>query len=392
MDERTRALARFRRWLAAAAATLLLADLDGFASSPKKLLAVVGATLIDVSNAGHASADVDDSVVLILEGRVAQVGDRAHLHVPARAQVIDAKGRFLIPGLIEGYGAVRTQGFADAYLYEGVTTVIVPSAPQNAAIDGEPRIFAAKHGPSILISTPLSGYSADGDIPKASPWLEHRTKDLRLDGAALRAQIAHAAATGSRVIAAGQDVWPEQLDVIVSEAHRLGLAVTAQLAFTTYPYAVRAGVDAFTRNDRYSLTLSGPEDFQAYADDPMGAGGRPAVRAVCHREALGDAISAFGAQLAASNTALMPVLSMEATADDVGSPNPWTLRSAAFVSPGDLDDPVDPGSGARPYLLEHPDARERLQACARSKQAIDRELRTVSAPYIWPALPLLRTA
>ncbi|HZV67227.1 MAG TPA: hypothetical protein VFG03_20245 [Telluria sp.] len=38
------------------------------------------------------------------------------------------------------------------------------------------------------------------------------------------------------------------------------------------------------------------------------------------------------------------------TADDVGAPNPWLGRSAVFVRPQELDDPVDPATGARPFL------------------------------------------
>jgi hypothetical protein len=111
------------------------------------------------------------------------------------------------------------------------------------------------------------------------------------------------------------------------------LAVTAQSAFTTYPEAMHAGVDVFTRNDHYSLAVAPAEDFAGYADDPRGPGAVPAVRAVCQSQALTDRIGAFGALLAASDTALMPVLSMEATADDVGGPNPWSMRSAIFVTP-----------------------------------------------------------
>ena len=343
-------------------------------------IAIVGATLIDGSKESGLESNVHDPVVLIADGIIAAIGDRRQIRLPAHTKIVGAAGRFVIPGLIDGFGAVRTQGFADAYLYEGVTTVIVPTAPKGANVDGESTVVAAGNGLSILTGAPISGYSATGDIPKSSPWLNHRMQDLRLASAELTAQVAAAAASGHRVIAAGIDVWPDQLDVIVKEAHRLGLAVTAQLAFTNYPYAVNAGVDVFVRNDKYSLTLSRPQDFLAYADDPLGNGGSAAARAVCSPE-MPDP-TAFASELQASHTALMPTLSMEATADDVGGPNPWSLRSAAFVEPGDLDDPVDPQTGARPYLDSHPERRERIQTCARRKQEIDRRLHALGAVYL----------
>jgi len=343
-------------------------------------VAIVGATLIEVSKEGRAESDIKDSVVLIADGHIVAIGDRNQVRLPSGTKVVNATHRFVIPGLIDGFGAVRTQGFADAYLYEGVTTVIVPTAPQGANVDGESAVVAPQNGLSVVTGAPISGYSATGDIPKASPWTSHRLQDRRLDRAELTAQVAAAADAGRRIVAVEIDVWPDQLDVIVNEAHRRGLAVTAELAFTSYPNAINAGVDAFVRNDKYPLTLSRPQDFLAYADDPMGSGGSAAARAVCSPE-MPDP-TAFGNQLQASHTALMPTLSMEATADDVGGPNPWTLRAATFVDLSDLDDPVDPTSGARPYLDSHPERRDRIQTCARRKQEIDRRLHALGAVYL----------
>ena len=78
----------------------------------------------------------------------------------------------------------------------------------------------------------------------------------------------------------------------------------------------------------------------------------------------------------------MPILAIEATADDVGAPNPWSSESAAFVKPDELDDPVDPVSGARAYLLAHPDRKEALQACARQRQEVGRRLHALGARYL----------
>lgn len=40
----------------------------------------------------------------------------------------------------------------------------------------------------------------------------------------------------------GADVWPDQMDVIVGNAHARGLMTMAEPGFTSYAYAVRAGV------------------------------------------------------------------------------------------------------------------------------------------------------
>jgi len=345
-------------------------------------LAIVGATLIDASHGGHSSNDIPNSIIVIADGRIVAAGDHAHVHIPSGTRTIDASGEFAIPGLIDGYGAMRNSRFAAAYLYEGITTVVVPTAPADAAIDGESVLVHATPGPSVVTMAPISGYAPNGDVPKASPWTEHRVHDARLADGVLMREVADAAASGARVIAVEQDVWPGQLAAIVSVAHRLDMGVAAQPAFTTYPQAVRIGVDAFTRNDHYSLAVVPPVLFADYANDPRGPGARPAVRAVCQSDNLRNGIADFGHRLARSKAALMPILSMEATADDVGGPNPWALRSAAFFTPDDLDDPVDRATGARPYLEKKPEARDRIRACARSKQAIDRGLRAAGATYL----------
>lgn len=43
---------------------------------------------------------------------------------------------------------------------------------------------------------------------------------------------------------------------------------------------------------------------------------------------------------------------------------------------------MDAETGARPYLVRQPAARERIQSCARSKQTIDRELHAGGARYV----------
>jgi imidazolonepropionase-like amidohydrolase len=59
-------------------------------------IAIVGGTLID----GNGANPVEDFVVLINGNRIASVGPKAKLTVPACAQTIDATGKTVLPGLI----------------------------------------------------------------------------------------------------------------------------------------------------------------------------------------------------------------------------------------------------------------------------------------------------
>ena len=59
-------------------------------------LALVGAQLID----GSGTAPVQDSVVVIRDGRIEHAGSRDTTEVPAGAEVIDVSGKTIMPGLV----------------------------------------------------------------------------------------------------------------------------------------------------------------------------------------------------------------------------------------------------------------------------------------------------
>jgi imidazolonepropionase-like amidohydrolase len=58
---------------------------------------VVGATIID----GNGGPPVTDGVVVVTNGRIASVGPRSSVAVPAGAQTIDGRGKFLVPGFVD---------------------------------------------------------------------------------------------------------------------------------------------------------------------------------------------------------------------------------------------------------------------------------------------------
>ena len=345
-------------------------------------IAIVGATLIDVSNYGHSTNDITNSVVLADEGKIVAVGSATQITIPSGSTRIDAHGEFLVPGLVDGFGALRTQAFANAYLYDGITTVYVPTVLPNGGGDGELKIVRnASPGPRLFLGAPMTGYSEQGADPSDKPMLDHRLHDRRLSNEQLIARVDQLADQGFRGVTISYDVWPDQVDVIVAESRRRGMATLAEPGFTTYPYTIHAGVSGLLRNDHYLLELAPPAVLLDRADNL--SAGSAASHAICTVDPASSEVADFGAQLAESNTALMPTLSMEATADALDVPNPWSAPSAALIKAADLDDPVDPSTGESAFLASlAAERRKRVRDCAWHKEAFDARLYQLGAKYL----------
>ena len=76
-----------------------------------------GGTLID----GTGRPAVEDAVVVFQDGRIREVGKRGEVTIPQGAEVIDAKGKSILPGLIDGHCHYR-DWMGEVYLAYGVVT------------------------------------------------------------------------------------------------------------------------------------------------------------------------------------------------------------------------------------------------------------------------------
>src|SRR5213078_1164906 len=86
--------------------------------------AIVGGTLID----GTGRPALTDSAIIMQDGRFIAVGKRGEVSLPQGADVIDAKGKTILPGLIDGHCHLR-DWMGELYLHFGITTC--PDITQN---------------------------------------------------------------------------------------------------------------------------------------------------------------------------------------------------------------------------------------------------------------------
>jgi hypothetical protein len=127
------------------------------------VIAIVGATLID----GTGAAPVPDSTVLIRGDRIVAAGKRDAVKVPAGAEIVDAKGLTLVPGLIDSHFHIDGDDPLPAlYLSHGVTSVRDPGqwieaydAARKASAP-VPRLFLC--GPHL--DSPPPAYPTDSYI------------------------------------------------------------------------------------------------------------------------------------------------------------------------------------------------------------------------------------
>jgi hypothetical protein len=85
---------------------------------------------------------------------------------------------------------LRTQAFDNAYLYEGVTTVYVPTVRPDGGGDGELKIVRnASPGPRLFLGAPMTGYSEEGVDLSDKLMLYHRLHDQRLSNQLLIARV-----------------------------------------------------------------------------------------------------------------------------------------------------------------------------------------------------------
>jgi imidazolonepropionase-like amidohydrolase len=208
-----------------------LADLSkSISGSRAEKIALVGGTLID----GTGSAPVPDSLVLIEKGRIVYAGPKSHARIPGGTQKIDARGKFILPGLWDMHAHFEQVEWGPIYLAAGATTVRdcgnefeFLTAVRDAVASGRglgPRLLAAG---IVDGSGPFAIGVERVDTPEeAKMWVDKY----------------HAA--GFQQMKIYSSVKLPEVKAVTAEAHRLGMTVTGHVPEGLNAYQViEAGQD-----------------------------------------------------------------------------------------------------------------------------------------------------
>jgi len=195
-----------------------------------KIIAVVGGTLVDVVNA----TTIPNSVVLIENGIIKKVGKAGEVKIPAKAKIIDAKGKTVIPGLWDMHAHFEQAEWGPAYLAVGATTVRDCGNEFDYINSIKKAIDSGKGiGPEILKAGIIDGKGqyALGVIQADTREEAIKAVDRYYDNGFVQIKIY-------------SSVKPAIVKAICDEAHRLGLTVTGHIPIgMTLQQGVDSGMD-----------------------------------------------------------------------------------------------------------------------------------------------------
>ncbi len=195
-------------------------------------LALRGATLID----GTGAPPRPDALIVVSGGRIVSVGEvalEAQKALPPGTEVVDASGKWIIPGLIDAH--VHAESYEDlkAMLRWGVTSVRLMAedvaAARRLAQDSRTRLDIPEVFPAAPIFTTKGGWWDQGQPPDAG------LNRFPANAEEARAAVRKAKELGSSEIklmlddmawcrkAALPRVRPEVAAALLSEAHANGL-------------------------------------------------------------------------------------------------------------------------------------------------------------------------
>ena len=231
------------------------------------MTAIVGGTVVDL----EGKAPIENAVILVEEDRIAAIGEAGNVEIPDGTEQIDARGTWLIPGLMnmhvhlglvmpgrmtaelsdesEAALALRMAANARETLQAGVTTIRLTGSRAHADLalmrainkgqaDG-PRIFSA--GETLTITAGhgskkpgKTNYDGPDELVKAA-----RTQ-ISAGAKWLKILISGGIATDGGGLAAAL-MTPGEIQAVIDAAHRFGVKVTAH---SGSPAATDVAIDA----------------------------------------------------------------------------------------------------------------------------------------------------
>jgi hypothetical protein len=198
---------------------------------PSGPVAFTHATLFD----SETQTLVPHTTVVVTGDKIAAVGRDGAVKIPARAEVIDAHGKSLMPGLTDMHVHIGSDTDGRLDLLNGVTTIRDMGNDMDELLARRQRFITGEQiGPRIWLACLV-----DGRGPFAGP-----TKMLISTEAEAHAAVKLCFDDGYQQMKIYSSVDPKLVPVIIADAHARGMRVSGHIpAGMTMEQGVKAGYD-----------------------------------------------------------------------------------------------------------------------------------------------------
>src|SRR5438094_3451151 len=189
----------------------------------EKVLVVQGGRLID----GTGRPPIENSVIVIQAGKFQAVGGRGEVAITAGAEVIDVKGKTVLPGFIDGHGHLE-DFHGELYLHLGITTCATIELYQDG-----PWTLAQKQGTDLgKIRGPriwMSGRAIGGVSTGHDAFGSRTARDniIVTTPEEVRRAVRRKKELGCDILKVNESLSMYLVKVAVDEAHRLDMPVSA---------------------------------------------------------------------------------------------------------------------------------------------------------------------
>src|ERR1700722_5141287 len=210
-------------------------------SAPRQLQAWVGARVSD----GTGKPAVENATLLVRDGRIAGVGKR--VKIPAGSQRIDAKGKTIIPGLINAHGHVNDPAQLGIYLRDGITTVLSLGGDKEFALREQNAMAAPGTVPHLYVAGPIQDSTAiPGAVAVKTPEEARKNVDelARKKPDFIKVRV-------DDFLGARPKMSSEIYQAVIDQAHKDGIRAAAHVVLLEDAKGVlRAGVDYIAHSVR----------------------------------------------------------------------------------------------------------------------------------------------
>ena len=188
-----------------------------------KALVIKGGKLID----GTGRQPIENSVIVMQNGRFAAVGRQGDVAIPPDADVVDVSGKSVMPGFIDGHGHLE-DFHGELYLHLGITTCANIELYQDG-----PWTLAQKQGTALgKIRGPriwMSGRAIGGVSTGHDAFGSRTARDniIVTNADEVRRAVQRKKEFGCEILKINEFMSLDLAKVAVDEAHNLGMAVAA---------------------------------------------------------------------------------------------------------------------------------------------------------------------